>query len=241
LSLSTGLRHPGWLVAALVAIAPGFGGCASRALLTGAAPTPLGAERELVSTPFFPQEIHQCGPAALATVLGASDVDVTPETLVPEVYVPALRGSLQVELLAASRRAARIPYPIEPELGALLAEIDAGRPVLVLQNLGLTIAPRWHYAVVLGYSQRTGEIVLRSGRKERQVTSAARFEHSWARAGRWGFVVLAPGEQFTIPPDPLHWFQAGAEGAVVSEFSSTSRDELDGFTDPRIIRIPIVG
>lgn len=54
-------------------------------------------------------------------------------------------------------------------------------------------------------------------------------------------LVLLPGEQFTIPPDTLHWFQAGAEGAIVSEFSSTSRDELDVFTDPRIVRIPIVG
>jgi D-lyxose ketol-isomerase len=53
-------------------------------------------------------------------------------------------------------------------------------------------------------------------------------------------LVLSPGEQFTIPPDTLHWFQAGAEGAVVSEFSSTSRDELDVFTDPRVVRIPIV-
>ena len=54
-------------------------------------------------------------------------------------------------------------------------------------------------------------------------------------------LVLAAGDQFTIPPDTLHWFQAGAEGAVVSEFSSTSRDELDVFTDPRIVRVPIVG
>jgi D-lyxose ketol-isomerase len=51
-------------------------------------------------------------------------------------------------------------------------------------------------------------------------------------------LVLAPGEQFTIPPDTRHWFQAGAEGAVVSEFSSTSRDELDVFTDPRVVRVP---
>ena len=54
-------------------------------------------------------------------------------------------------------------------------------------------------------------------------------------------LVLASGDQYTIPPDTLHWFQAGAEGAVVSEFSSTSRDELDVFTDPRIVRVPIVG
>jgi D-lyxose ketol-isomerase len=49
-------------------------------------------------------------------------------------------------------------------------------------------------------------------------------------------VVLRPGEQHTIPPNTLHWFQAGPEGAVVSEFSSTSRDDLDVFTDPQIRR-----
>jgi D-lyxose ketol-isomerase len=49
-------------------------------------------------------------------------------------------------------------------------------------------------------------------------------------------VVLGPGEQFTIAPDTLHWFQAGGEGAVVSEFSTRSRDEADVFTDPGIVR-----
>lgn len=51
-------------------------------------------------------------------------------------------------------------------------------------------------------------------------------------------IELRPGEQYTIPPGTKHWFQAGDEGAVVSEFSSTSRDELDVFTDPRIVRAP---
>jgi D-lyxose ketol-isomerase len=53
-------------------------------------------------------------------------------------------------------------------------------------------------------------------------------------------LILVPGEQYTIPPNTLHWFQAGPDGAVVSEFSSTSRDEFDVFTDPRIVRIPVV-
>ena len=51
-----------------------------------------------------------------------------------------------------------------------------------------------------------------------------------------GEVVLGPGEQHTIPPDTLHWFQAGDEGAIVSEFSTRSRDESDVFTDPRVVR-----
>jgi D-lyxose ketol-isomerase len=53
----------------------------------------------------------------------------------------------------------------------------------------------------------------------------------------WHEIVLRPGEQYTIPSNTKHWFQAGDEGAVVSEFSSTSRDEADIFTDPDIERI----
>jgi D-lyxose ketol-isomerase len=53
-------------------------------------------------------------------------------------------------------------------------------------------------------------------------------------------IVLEPGEQHTIPPDMLHSFQAGPEGAVVTEFSSASRDELDVFTDPAVQRATVV-
>lgn len=53
-------------------------------------------------------------------------------------------------------------------------------------------------------------------------------------------VELSPGEQYTIMPGVKHWFQAGADGAIVSEFSSTSRDEFDIFTDPRIERMPVI-
>ncbi len=49
-------------------------------------------------------------------------------------------------------------------------------------------------------------------------------------------IVLQPGEQFTIPPNTLHSFSAGPEGAIVSEFSTRSRDETDVFSDPRIVR-----
>lgn len=52
----------------------------------------------------------------------------------------------------------------------------------------------------------------------------------------WHEIALKPGEQYTIPPNTLHWFQAGKQGAVVSEFSTTSRDEFDIFTDPNIRR-----
>jgi D-lyxose ketol-isomerase len=56
----------------------------------------------------------------------------------------------------------------------------------------------------------------------------------------WHEMVLRPGEQYTIPPDTWHWFQAGDGGAVVSEFSSTSTDETDVFQDEKVVREPIV-
>lgn len=57
----------------------------------------------------------------------------------------------------------------------------------------------------------------------------------------WKEIVLKPGDQYTIPPNTLHWFQGGKKGAVVSEFSSTSTDESDFFTDPEIQRITKIG
>lgn len=51
-------------------------------------------------------------------------------------------------------------------------------------------------------------------------------------------IVLNPGDQYTLMPETWHWFQAGEEGAVVSEFSTRSTDETDIFTDKRIVRAP---
>lgn len=66
---------------------------------------------------------------------------------------------------------------------------------------------------------------------------APRPEHYTA----WHQIVLTPGEQHTILPGTRHWFQAGPEGAVVTEFSTRSTDERDVFTDPEIRRITVVG
>ena len=53
-------------------------------------------------------------------------------------------------------------------------------------------------------------------------------------------VILNPGDQYTIMPETMHWFQAGAEGAVISEFSTRSTDETDVFTDKRLVRQTVI-
>lgn len=185
-------------------------GCAtapqSRHLLH-AAPAGLPDSLELVQVPFFPQETFQCGPAALAILLREQGVPVGPDQLVHEVYVPARRGSLQAEMLAAARARGLVAYPLRPDLPAILRELADGRPVLVLQNLGLAWLPRWHYAVVVGYDLRQGEILLRSGLHERHVNGFARFERTWRRAGSWAFVVTQP-DRLPATAQPLPWLQA---------------------------------
>src|SRR5262245_28806713 len=133
----TGLRGP---LLCCIVLSLGASGCATRgAVIATAAPASdsIPAHVELDATPFFPQRRYQCGPAALATALGASGVPVTADELADRVYLPGKQGSLQTELIAASRGFDRMPYRVRPELGAVVSELAAGRPVLVLQNLGV--------------------------------------------------------------------------------------------------------
>jgi hypothetical protein len=148
---------------------------------------------ELKATLFFPQEDYQCGPAALATLLTTIGIDAPPERLVSQVFIPERQGSLQVEMLATGRRQGAVSVLIPPRLDALLTEVAAGHPVVVLQNLGLSQLPFWHYAVVVGYDLAQGEIILRSGVTQRLAMRLQTFEHTWARSGYWGMVTLQPG------------------------------------------------
>ena len=181
-----------------------------------------GSAVEIEQVPFFPQEAWQCGPAALATVLQHAGVKVTPEALEPQMFIPERRGSLQAELIAATRRQGRVPYRLPDALEPMLEELRAGRPVLVFQNLGFERYPVWHYAVLVGFDPEQDHFLLRSGTERRLETRGRAFLASWARADRWSMVVTSPAE----PPasaDALAWLQAVAPFESTGDLDSAAR------------------
>ena len=125
-------------------------------------------------------------------VLGWSGLPVAPDELVEEVYTPGREGSLQPSLVAAARRRGRLAHAITgPQ--ALLSELAAGHPVIVLQNLGTPSYPAWHYAVAIGLDRPGNTILLHSGTAAQRATAWSRFLFTWERSRYWGLVVLPAG------------------------------------------------
>ncbi|WP_280152351.1 PA2778 family cysteine peptidase [Piscinibacter sp. XHJ-5] len=195
-----------WAALFLCALVVALGGCAVQTqALRAQSPPGLVRAAELADTPFFAQTEYHCGPAALATVLGAAGLPADPAVLGEQVFLPARTGTLQIEMIAGARRQGAVATRVPPALEAVLREVQAGHPVAVLLNLGLSFAPAWHYAVLVGYDLDAGDAVLRSGATRRAVMPLRTFEHTWTRSGSWAFVALPPGQ----------WPSTAQESAVV--------------------------
>jgi hypothetical protein len=155
-------------------------------------------------------------------VLTWNGLTVTPEALKTQVYTPARKGSLQIAMIGATRRHGKIAYEIKGPK-SLFVELASGRPVIVLQNLGLSWLPVWHYAVVIGYDFSEEIVLLHSGVTERKEMSYYTFDKTWARSGYWGMIVLAPTEvpvlttenkylSAVLGLEKSHQFRAAVEG-----------------------------
>ena len=160
-------------------------------------PAGLPNAARVPGVPFFSDDSHYCGPASLASALVFSGVQISPEQLIPQVFTPALEGSLQFDLLGATRRAGRIAVVLPPKLGVLFAQIAAGFPVVVLQKVGLG-ARDWHYAVLIDYDLSADRVTLRSSTARDLQVSIEQFDRSWAAGGRWAFITVRPGQ---FPPE----------------------------------------
>lgn len=117
-------------------------------------------------------------------VLNHRGLPDSPDELKDRVYIPERKGTLQVELVSASRERDLLVYPVAGELKAVMTQVDAGNPVLVMQNLAFNWFPQWHYAVVVGYDLEKREMIVHSGLSEAQREPFKVFMRTWDRADR---------------------------------------------------------
>lgn len=170
-------------------------------------PADVPPRAELTGAPFFPQSEYQCGPAALATALAHFNVPVTADDLIEQVYIPARKGSVQVEMLAAPRRYGLVSYELAPSYADVLREVAGGTPVVVLQNYGFGPFDVWHYATVIGYDTSWGTLILRSGENERKRMLLPLFEYTWKKSGHWAMVAVPP-DRIPVTADRTRYLQA---------------------------------
>lgn len=164
----------------------------------------------LDKVPFYPQERYQCGPASLAMMLNSQGLNTNPGALKDSVYIPGREGSLQVEMVAASRAHDMLVYPLDKRLESLLKEVAAGHPVLVMQNLFFDWWPQWHFAVVIGFDGQKQTLILNTDTREHYETSVSVFSATWARADNWAVVILPP-DQLPATALPLTFLASASD------------------------------
>lgn len=176
----------------------GLAGCAGGPYqyrqLTSEDTAELPRRTVLSDVPFFAQRVNHCGPATLAMLMHHRGEPVHPDDLIDRVFLDARGGSLQAEMLAATRRQGLLPYVHPQRFRNLLVQVAAGHPVLVLKNLGFESVPVWHYAVVIGYDLDRRDIVLHTGRHQADIQSFERFERDWRGGDYWSMTMHRPGD-----------------------------------------------
>jgi tetratricopeptide (TPR) repeat protein len=171
--------------------------------------------------PFYVQVEDQCGPASLATVLNARGLNVSPQDLRKKIYIPGKEGTLTTEMVSRARRYSMLVYPLMPELVDILAEVTEDNPVLILQNLGLDWAPRWHFSIAIGFDLDRDIIILRSGYEPYREVNVELFLKTWDRAQRWAVVVLLPN-QLPATADAKRFLDAASELEQVGELEASN-------------------
>ncbi|MDF2177431.1 PA2778 family cysteine peptidase [Aliiglaciecola sp. CAU 1673] len=187
----------------------------TRALLHSP-PGDIASQIRIDSVPFIPQQDFYCGPTTLAEVFGYHHKPVSPEQIAPKLFIPEKEGSLQLEMVVATRQFGLLPYSKQSDLRELLSLIDAGIPTIVFQNLSIPWLPQWHYAVVIGYDLNEQTITLHTGLTPNHSMSFALFEKTWARGGYW---LLAPLPQTVTSPvlDPFIYVSAAYDMLAIGK------------------------
>jgi predicted double-glycine peptidase len=164
-------------------------------LSTGCATTEKASGEPLtaIEVPFFPQEVSQCGPAALATVInywygktGAAKI-LTPEAIAEAIYSRSARGALGIDLELYARKQGFQARQSAGTIDELKGNVNKGTPSIVLVDYGFSRYQRNHFMVIKGYSDSA--LLVNSGRRESELLANEEFLKVWKKTGYWMLLV----------------------------------------------------
>ncbi|HKJ73938.1 MAG TPA: PA2778 family cysteine peptidase [Alphaproteobacteria bacterium] len=179
-------------VLAAVLLGCGLSGCASLHTTDLSTLPPMPKKASVAGVPFYPQKEKYCGPASLAMAVTWAGKPVTQDDVAALTFTPGRDGTFRTDIQTAAYRYGRLAVRLR-NLQSVLKEVAAGRPVIVFQNLGLSIWHVWHYAVLVGYDLNHKEVILNSGKDKNEILGIKLFERTWNRADNWALAVLPPG------------------------------------------------
>lgn len=164
---------------------------------------------ELNSVPFFRGDDYQSAPGALAGMLSARNVQITPGLVEKPLKLPGGEANLEQSMPNLAREYGLVVYPVDTSLPALLAQVSAGFPVMVRFSEGSVWWKKPRYGVLIGFNQRKRTVVLHAGQNRRMLMSFDEFASAWSNAGSWAILIQGP-RQVPAQVDRDRWLKAAS-------------------------------
>lgn len=139
--------------------------------------------------PFISQQKYYCGPASLAMVLNFWGGKFNQDEIAKELYIEELKGTLNFDLEFYSRHKGYRAKSARGTLEELKALILQGKPVIILEDLGMGPIKKWHYSVVVGYNNNRKVIISHSGVEDYHITEYSSLLDTWGKSNKWMLII----------------------------------------------------
>jgi hypothetical protein len=186
---------------------------------------------EINSVPFFRGEDYQSAPGALAGMLSAHNVQITPGLVEKPLKLPGGEAKLEQSMPNLAREYGFVVYPVDDTLPALLAQVSAGFPVMVRISEGSVWWKKPVYGVLIGFNQRKRTVVLHAGQNRRMLMSFDGFSSAWSNAGSWAILIQGP-RQLPAQVDRERWLKAANDLAQAGQ-EQAAGEAVKAINNPR--------
>lgn len=183
-----------------------------------ASPPEARPQTEIQGVPFVSQVRNNCGPSTLKMAFAFVGNPTSIEQLDAEVFTKEKDGTLPMDMISAARRHGLMAVQLH-DLRDIIREVDAGHPVITLENLGLSWYPQWHYSLIFGYDLSSQDFLIHSGQTPGQKKTFNYFERGWALADHWAIVVIPPST-LAVSAGELEHLKAAAGIELAQQFAA---------------------